>query len=320
MSLTTVRAVTLDYDHVHPLVTGDVRAEGIDLVVERPGNVRDAVDDPDIHVVELSWSRHLRRLSEGDRSWVGIPILPRRAFCHRAWFVRNDSTATDFTDLRNGRIGITEYPATGNTWAREAAREAGLDVNAVDWVVGSFDGGPSGSDVDLPARVTAVPEGTLLVDLLVAGELDAVVCQLPPRGFHDGTVPVRRLLPDYAAAEKAYYGRTGYYPAHHILGVRAEFFAAHPTVPAIVYDAFEAARLRWQSVRLKHGDTSPWVMADIEEAMRLIGPDWQPNGSVANRGLTERLCGMLAEDGLLAGPVDPDECFAEFDAVYGSHR
>lgn len=320
MTVRVIRAATLDYDHVVPLMLGRVPTPGIDLQVRTDLNIRAAMADPDVELVEVSWSRHLQGLALGDLSWVALPIAPRRAFCHRTWFVTADSAAQNFTDLDDRPIGITEYPATGNTWARAAAREAGFDVDGRRWVVASFDGGARGTDTDLPPNVESLPADIHLLDLLLAGEISAVVCQLPPTGFYERPTGVRRLFADYSASERGYFERTGVFPGHHVLAVRRSFFDRNAWTLGPVLDAFQASRRMWEAVRLKHGDTSPWVMSDLEAAMGLMGNDWQAYGSGPLRTVTEHLCDELVACGLTSTRVNPDTVFAEFDDVVDTEQ
>src|SRR5687768_16135573 len=120
----TVTLVIKDYDHLAPLSAGDVVAEDLDLRLDRdtPGALDRTLDDPSVHVGELSFARHLARLSQDDHSFVGIPIFPTRAFRQRCFFVRRDSDLCALKDLAGKRIGTNEWPATGNTWSRALLR------------------------------------------------------------------------------------------------------------------------------------------------------------------------------------------------------
>lgn len=318
MTTQTINSVFLNYDHLHPVATKDVTTAGLDITVDRfTRPAQAAASDPDAHLVEVSWSRYIRGLSEGVRDWVGLPLFPRRCFGHRAWYTRRDLGYTGFEDIAGGRVGTNEWPATGNTWARAAAREAGIDLKAISWVVGSIDGGPTGRDDELPSHVTYAGEGVHMVDLLLHGELDALVCPAPPANFYEEDSPVVRLLADPWAAEREYFQRTGIYPAHHIAALRREVFDARPEVAIELFTTFERGRREWQASRTRLGDTSPWVLADIERARDLMGVDWQPGGIDANAHMTAALCEELFEQGLIETRVDPAIVFEDFARLIG---
>jgi 4,5-dihydroxyphthalate decarboxylase len=319
MSDTIVRVATLDYDHVMPLLLGRVPVSGVDLRLRTDQNLRTAKDNPDLDVVECSLSRHLQDLASGDDSWVAIPVGPRRQFCHRAWFVAQDSPATDFGGLDGRPVGITEFPASGNTWARQAAREAGMDVDATRWVVASFDGtGPRGHDQQLPANVTDLAAEATLAALLRSGEISAAVSQTVPDGFYTGGSGIRRLFPDYVAAETGYYRRTGIFPSHHVLAVRSEYLRTHGHLLPAIVDAFQTSRRVWEASRLRNGDTSAWSMADLERTMTVIGPDWQAYGTAPLLPIVAALGAELAACGLNDRLVDPAGVFAAYESVAAS--
>jgi 4,5-dihydroxyphthalate decarboxylase len=304
-----LHAVTRDYDHVHPLVSGEVSLQlaDVSLEIEQRFSIDDALEDDSADVAEVSWNQLLQLAAAGDDTWIAVPLFLRRGFGHRAWFVAVDSAIEDFAALRGTRVGAAGFGATGNTWSRVAAREAGLDPRTIEWVDGPLEQAPASG---APASPTA------LLDQLLSGELAAVIAQQPPVGYWNGGVKVRRLLADYSAAERGYVQRTGIYPAHHIVAARRAVFAQRPEALRAVYDAFETARRNSQVVRLKHGDTSPWLVPSIEDAMTVMGRDWQPNGSEHNAHMTEVLCEQLIFDDLLPDDFDPARAFADFDSMY----
>jgi 4,5-dihydroxyphthalate decarboxylase len=308
----TIHAAFLNHDNLQPVVNGDVVPDQFDIVIDRHRRPVLGLNDPDVQVVELSWSRYLRGLAQGHNEWVGIPLFPRRCFTHRAWYVRRDSGYQHFADLAGKTVGTNEWPATGNTWARAAAREQGVDPRSISWVVGSVDGGPANRTDQLPENVRLASPDVHLLDLLLKAELDALVCPVPPAGFYDHDAQVVRLHRDFRAVEVEYYQRTRIYPAHHIVGLRRKVFEEDPSIAHSVFETFETARRQWQNDRARNGDTSPWVMADIENSMDLMGHDWQPGGIEPNEHMTRALCDELLAQGLIDNPVPADAVFADF--------
>jgi 4,5-dihydroxyphthalate decarboxylase len=319
VSKRVITAVFKDYDHLHPLAAGDISSPNLEVRCDRHTPLGTALGDETVTAVEISWARHIRRLSEGDNTWVAIPSFPRRAFGHRAWYTHRDNDAWKFGDLNGTVVGTNEWPATGNTWARAAAREAGLEIEKVSWVIGDVDDELKGSaqtgDV-LPENARYADGSHTLLEMLLTRELDALVCPIPPEGFYEKNAIVRRLLPDFQAAERSYFQRTGIYPAHHVVGLRRAAFEADPQLATDLFDVLERSRRHWQATRLMMGDTSPWLLADIEDVMVLMGPDWQPGGDLVNHKMTATLCSELFAQGLVDVPVDPDQVFAEFSAVH----
>jgi 4,5-dihydroxyphthalate decarboxylase len=248
-----------------------------------------------------------------------MPAFVRRGFSHRAWYVRRGSAIKSFRDLAGKRVGTNEYPATGNTWTRAAAREQGLDLKSVSWVVGSIDGGKFASGDRLPDNVSYAESEEGLVDLLLDGRLDALACPDPPRGFNDKNSEVVRLLVDFREAERAYYSRTKVYPAYHIVGFRQTLFHEDPGALLRVYDALERSKKFWESLRFAECDTSPWLQADLEETRELMGPDWQPYGVEPNARMIAYFCDEMLAQGLITRPVAPGDLFAEFMELASTH-
>jgi 4,5-dihydroxyphthalate decarboxylase len=315
----TTPAITLvmrDYDYLAPLYNGDVAPENLSLTLDRKTSIFQAYSDPSIVASELSFSGYLIATSRGDKSFVGIPFFPTRAFRHRCFFTRRDTGLTGLKQLEGRRVGTNSWPDTGNTWTRAMLRYEGVQLDRIQWWVGQLDEKyPARAQRGVPPHVQQAREGTTLREMLLRGELDALMCPFPPVGFYEPGSPIVRLLPDYAAAERAYYRRTGIYPAHHIVGLRRELFTRSPQIAASIYDVLDRARLLWQQRRLYMAELTPWTLTEIEDTVALLGADWQPSGVSANRSVIAALCEEERAQGLIDRPLDPDEIFREFDAV-----
>jgi 4,5-dihydroxyphthalate decarboxylase len=167
----------------------------------------------------------------------------------------------------------------------------------------------------LPAYVQEAPAGRVLLGMLLDGDLDALMCPFPPKGFYAPNSPFVRLISDYRRAEQEYYRRTGIYPVHHIIGLRREVFERSPQVAVSLYRTLDQARVLWQQRRLFMAELTPWTLTDIEETAALLGEDWQPSGVSANRKAIAGLCEEELAQGLVTRPIDPATVFADFDAL-----
>jgi 4,5-dihydroxyphthalate decarboxylase len=318
----TIRVIMQSHDFLHPLLCGDIAPDDPDLRIER-GNLRLAQTDPEVVATELSLARHVNRISRDDHSWVAIPAFVRRGFSHRSWFVKRDSTFHTSRDLTGKRVGTNEYLATGNTWSRAAARDQGLDVQTLEWTIGSIDGGSFSTTESLPSNARYAPNEEALVDLLVRGELDALMCPDPPKGFYEPDNMVVRLLPDYRNAEREFFRRTRVYPAYHIVGIRQATYDKSPNLALSIYRTLEKSQHAWTAERLYEGDTSPWLLADLEETMSLMGAGWQHYGEKENAAMLTYFCGEMHAQGLIQRLVRPEELFTEFaslaEAVPATH-
>jgi 4,5-dihydroxyphthalate decarboxylase len=304
-----------DHDFLAAIYGGDVAADGIDVTVDRRTPMAQAAADPAFGAAELSFSRFLMGLSRGDRTFVGIPFFPIRAFRHRCLFVRRDSGLDDMRQLEGARVGTNGWPDTGNTWTRAVLRDRGVRLERIHWLVGPVDErNPTSPPGALPAYAEPAPSGRLLRDMLLDGDVDALVCPVPPEGFYADGSRITRLIADYRRAEREYYQRTRIFPPHHIVGVRRPVFEQAPHVAAELYQVLDKARLLWQRQRLYMAELVPWVLAEMEETVALMGDDWKPSGVSANRAAIRGLCEEMYAQGLVDRPIDPAVVFAEFDA------
>jgi len=318
MSL-AVTLATRDYDSIVPLALGDVRADGIDLQVRRSFDALPRVmQDPAIHGGEASFSRYVQRWAVGDRAFVGVPAFVMREFRHRNFFVRRGARFIDLAQLDGARIGLDAWPASGNTWSRGLLREAGVALDRVRWVVGAVNpGDPAPAPDPLPKGVEAAPSGRHLRDMLIDGDLDVLIWAWTPAGFYEPDSPIVRLFPDFRAVEQAYYRRTRLYPAHHIVILRRDFVDREPWVVRSLYAALREARAHAERTRLSLHESSPWLLADLEESLALFGPRFSAYGYRENREMVAAFCAEQLAQGLVERPIHPDALFADFERLAG---
>ena len=317
MSMLPVTLAARDYDYLSPLAMGDVQVEGVDLTLIRSFDALTRVaSDPTVDGGEASFSRYVHGLAAGDRAFVGLPAFVMRGFRQRCFFVRRDSGLADVTDLAGQRVGINEWPASGNTWTRAILRERGVPIESIRWLVGQVSPNYKPVPADaLPAGVDAAPAGRMLVDMLLAGEIDALVCPWPPEGFYDGESQIRRLYEDYRAAEREYYRRTKIHPAHHIVVLKRELVDQHPWAVRSIFVALDEARKRSEKNRWALTETTPWLLAELEETTALMGTDFQPYGLEQNRQMIAAFCEEQLAQRLVSSPLDPTAVFADFERL-----
>jgi 4,5-dihydroxyphthalate decarboxylase len=324
MANVSLKLVMRNYDQITPILAGDITPEKIDLTIDRVTPMASFREDASFQAGESSFSGYVRGLAEGDTSIVGLPIFVMRGFRQHCFFVRRDSGMTKLTDLAGKRIGTNGWPDSGNTWSRSLLRREGVSLESINWSVGTIDGvtdqmfGHRVSAPNLPSNVQLAPEGTTLQDMLLGDDLDAMMVPWPPKAFYEENGPVVRLLPDYRGAEQQYAREVGFYPAHHLIGVRAEFAEERPEAVLDLYNTFDASRKLAEQRRWALADVSPWLLSELEEVTAILGSDWQAYGVAPNRPMVATFCDELHAQGLMANRVDPDSVFAAFERIAGA--
>jgi len=319
MANTAIRMVANNWDHFQPIACGDVAPEGIDFTLDRKTSIGAFPADTTIDMSETSFSLYLLGLARGDRDLVGIPVFPMRSFRHRCFLVRSDSPKQDFPDLVGKRIGTDAWPNSGNTWSRAAIRERGVDITHMTWVVGPVEDlntiQHNRVAVEYPPHVVQAPEGKTLIGMLLDGEVDALLIPWAPREVFTPGSRIVHLFRDFRAAEKAYYQRVGYCPGLHVVAMRRTVFERDPSVAPRLVAAFDESKRRWREDRRKFADTTPWILAELEETALTLGEDWQPSGVEANRKMLAAFCEEQMAQGLVPQALDPDIAFADYAAV-----
>lgn len=321
MSLIPLTVATWDYDRVRPLIDGRVRIEGCD-VTYIPIPVEEVFHRAYFHgefdVAEIGFSPFLIALSRGTAPYVAVPAFLSRMFRHSAVYIRTDRGIDGPADLRGKRVGIPEYQMSAVLWVRGLLKDDfGIEAADINWVQGGLEepGRKDKFPLNLPDGfpLESAPKGVPLVQLLADGGVDAVMSARAPSCFVAGHPKVARLFPDFRAAEKEYYRRTGLFPIMHALGVRNDLAARHPWLPVSVYKAFVAAKriadadLR-EVTALKIG--LPWVNAELESTVEVMGEDFWPYGIEANRKTLEAMARYSYEQGLAVRQLTVEEMFA----------
>ena len=147
--------------------------------------------------------------------------------------------------------------------------------------------------------------------MLAAGEIDAFH---GPRTPSTANAPgVRRLFPDYVAAERAYYAKTALFPIMHVVVIRRDVYERDRWTAMALFKAFVAAqRFAYddyrQTAALKV--MLPWAAAAAEETRTLMGDAWWPYGLAPNTAVLETFTRYHHRQGLSPRQLAPAELFA----------
>jgi 4,5-dihydroxyphthalate decarboxylase len=285
------------------LIDGEVTPAGYPLeFADEPvlvAGFRKMVRGLEYDVAEMALTTYLTAKEHG-AAFTALPIFLVRDFHHGAVQVLRDGPISTAKDLAGGRVGVNRgYTVTTGVWARAALAEAGLDLDSVTWVLS---GDEHVATYVPPANVVSAPEGRTLAELLLAGELDAVI------GASVTHSDVVALFPDPVEAGMAVLRERGIFPINHLVVVRDDLLAAHPGLPAALFDAFAEAKRRYVD-RLRHGLDETEQDRLLRRVLATTGRDPLPYGLDANRTTLETLLQHALDQHILTSPATLEDVF-----------
>lgn len=310
-----------DYDHVRDFTSGKVRADGIEIEhIDLPVEEFFArfTDERCWDVSEMSMARFVSLISQDDPNITGIPVFPSRFFRQHAIYVTADSPLRDPAELKGKRVGIPEWVQTAIVWVRAwLMHDVGLKLEDIDWTRAGINqpGRESQVKADLPGGITyREVYDKALIDMLLEGKLDAVICAHPPDLFEARDPRIRRLLDDYFTVEQNYWKRHGIFPMMHTVAMPKTTYDAHPDAGPALFRALTEAKNR-SLTRALDGNICrfpiPWCFTYAEKARDMFGDDFWPYGVEANRATLEAFVKFCDEQGVTHRPVKVDELYPE---------
>lgn len=280
------------------LISRDVEPAGWTLAfADEPVLVkgfRRMVRDLEYDVAELALTTYLTAKEHG-APLTALPIPLVRDFHHGATQVLAGGPIKAATDLAGKRVGVNRgYTVTTGVWGRAELAAAGLDLASVTWV---RSGDEHVATYVPPANVVQAPEGTGLEELLLAGELDAVV----GAGIdHPDVLPLLATSPAWEQRRV--------FPINHLVVIRDDLVAEQPGLATAVFGAFAAAKSAYVA-RLRDGVQETRQDATLRRVMDATGADPLPYGLEPNRAVLEELVDNAIDQGILTRPVALEDVF-----------
>jgi 4,5-dihydroxyphthalate decarboxylase len=308
------------YDRMLPLYIGEVAPQGIDLNFSPVASPRETFDrmagNQEFDAAEFSSSEFISRRGADDCPFVALPVFPSRMFRHSFITVNKNSVKAP-KDLEGKRIGVPLYTMSAAVWIRGLLQnDYGVDFSKVHWIQGATNKGGAHGNPTVPPLLNPISievnsSGKSLSELLEAGAIDAILGSDIPDALNRNPV-VQRLFPDFPKVEADYYRRTGIYPIMHLVAMRRSLYEQNPFIATSLYKAFTQSKDLALS-RMRHGGMlqtmMPWMLAQIEEMNKVLGPDSWPYGVDANRKTLEALMTYLVQQSLIEKPIPVDDLF-----------
>jgi 4,5-dihydroxyphthalate decarboxylase len=265
-----------DYESIRALKEGTVQPDGIELTVLTDMNSDSRhwrmLRNREFDVAELSMSNYLMAKYTG-LPFTAIPVFLHRRFRHGFIFLNANKGITKPTDLIGKKVGLRNFQATANLWIRGILEhEHNVPHRSLNW----FKQDDEEVDWTPPAdlQIQRIAAGKKIEEMLVEGEIDALIHPDVIQPIVDKDKRVTRLFPNYRNLEIDYFRRTGFFPIMHATAIRQEIVDKYPWVPINLMQAFEAAK-KAAYKRMENPRIVPlaWFRSFLEEQEEVLGAD-----------------------------------------------
>jgi 4,5-dihydroxyphthalate decarboxylase len=222
-------AALKDHSVSSPLVQLDFA--GIEVAQK---GFKDVVRETKYDVAELAIVTFLLA-HEAGRPYLLLPFVMNGGFHHKSILCRANSGLVP-RELAGKNVAMRSYSQTTPTWVRGIlSDEYGVRTPDVHWLTQE---GAHVTEYDDPAWATRIDSGRGLAELLVSGEVDAIIAGsgLP------GDLRIRTLIPQPDEAALEWYRRTHVVPINHVVTIRKEIADSRPDVVREVFQLLVDSR------------------------------------------------------------------------------
>lgn len=302
--MAVLKTAIATYAHTKGLKDGTVSVPGVEFehveVAPIIAAFRRMCRALEFDVCEMAITTYLTAKAH-DKPFTALPVFVVRHFHHAPIVYNTRSGVKSPKDLEGRKVGVRAYTVTTGVWARGIlASEYGVDLGKVTWVVVDEE---HVQEYRKPANVLEQP-GESLAEMLAEGEIVAAI------GVGKVESPdVKPLIPDAAAAEAAWYRKTGIYPINHTVVVKDALLQSDPSLGPRLVAGFEAAKAQFLA-ELGRGGEPAADAAALAKRCSLVGDDPLPNGVERNRKALEAIIRFAHEQKILPRAVKPEEVFA----------
>ena len=282
-----LRAVLGDHPHTRVIKGGAIASDLVDLefVPFSPTNTafKPMVREQQFDVCEMAIVTYLMA-----KAWKKpITLLPAAMlgrYQHAFAVCNADKGPMTPASLAGKRVGIRSFTTTTGAWIRGIlSNDYGVDLDSIHWV--TFEDPHVAEYVDTTERA---PAGRNIMHMLTAGELDAVLGELPSEAKH------KSLFADPDAEAQAWCRKQGTVPVNHLIVVTQALADSRPDVVREVYRMLKASK----------------AMAAPAT------PDFVPFGIEANRRSLELITGYAAQQKLIPERYRIDDLFGALPAEF----
>jgi 4,5-dihydroxyphthalate decarboxylase len=299
-----------EYDRTLALLDGRVQAQGLQLDA-RNEPVGEFCRRPVYEMydaAEMSFSWYVMARSRGEPV-VALPIFPLRMWVHAFLFCRSDDPYVRPVDLVGRRIGVTRYRWTINLWVRGILQDHyGVRPEEFHWITTEEEG----ADFKVPENIplTLRPDEDI-EELLLKGEVDALLLPTPAKLFQRRDPRIRRLFPDCSGEIRSYFGQTKIFPITHTVVMNEALWKEKPWAAESLVEAFKAAQAEcarfYSDPKRLSLVQSPFI---LEDERATFGPDPWAHGIEPNRHVLETFVRYAQQQGFIERELRLEDLFA----------
>ena len=259
-------------------------------------------------ICELSFSSYIMAVDRG-ADLTATPVFPRRLFSQNHIYVRADSGIQTPADLAGRKVALRAFQTTMSVLVKGDLKFFyGVPWENIHWIMEAEEAlawtPPEGTKIDW------LTDGRRGADLLLSGEVDAMIFPHPPREVLEAGDTIRRLFPDPMAEAKRYYDQLGYFPIMHIMAFRNEIVEQNPELPRAVIKMWDSAK---RIAADYYEDPGYSEIAFARNAMEyqndMFGTDIWPSGFAVNRDNIANFIDYSADQGLIGASYEPERLF-----------
>lgn len=242
--------------------------------------------------------------------FAAIPVFPHRIFRHRDIWTSTSSGIKEPKDLSGRRVGIQSWTNSASVWQRGLlAEDFGVDLKSIEWVAELHREGERGRGPQW-TRMNGKPKEKSLDQMLASGAIDAMMLPRLPELSPEELPRIRRLFPDYGAAERDYRARTGIFPIMHVMVIKKGLLGSRSEIAETVFQGVQGAVDTFVDRKRSTNEKSLlWPGLSWAEQERYLGPHPWPAGVDANRKVLDGLIGYAADQGILSERISAEELF-----------
>jgi 4,5-dihydroxyphthalate decarboxylase len=227
-----------DYPNTVALKQGKIASNRLQLdfaEAKVPHDHFKAVVKGEFDFAELAIMTYLQAVSWG-RPLVALPVAVHGRFQHAQIACLADRGTLAPKDLHGKRVGVRTYPQTTPTWVRGILQnDYDVDLSKIHFITFSDGHVPEYKD---PANCERSTSGKKLRQMLLDGDVDAAVLS----GEDLKHPKVKGLIPDPAAAGKAWHAKYGALMVNHIMVVKSELAKSDPDAVREIYRMVKESR------------------------------------------------------------------------------